>query len=204
MNKHFRYLLVLIVWCCTTYVVADVFVTYDVKFLKPTPIPVGYKFIKTGTDVKIGSLLSQISDNKPIFLHFYNPDCPCSRFNVYAFKQLEKKYHDKICFVIVVLSNGDLDKLEHARHVFSNDIPVIADNMLAKQCGVYSSPQAVLISSDKKLFFRGNYNTSRYCTNSSSFFPELAIKSYLKGAEYALLPDNAYVAYGCSLPTNAK
>ncbi|HOS47960.1 MAG TPA: AhpC/TSA family protein [Bacteroidia bacterium] len=204
MNKYFRYLFVLIVWCCTTYVVADVFISYDIKYSMPTPIPLGYKYKSTGTDVKIGGLLSQISNNKPIFIHFYNPDCPCSRFNVYAFQRLEKKYHDKICFVVVVLSNGDLDKLEHARHVFSNDIPVMADNKLAAECGVYSSPQAVLISTDNKLFFRGNYNSNRYCTNSSSFFPELAIKSYLKGDDQALLPDNAYVAYGCSIPENRK
>jgi hypothetical protein len=204
MKKYFRYFLVMLVWCCTSYVVADVFVSFDINYLKPTPIPIGYKFKKTGSDINVGGLLLQISRDRPIFVHFYNPDCPCSRFNVYAFQRLEKKYRDKVCFVVVVVSNGDIDKLEHARHVFSNEIPVMADNKLAYECGVYSSPQAVLISTDRKLFFRGNYNTSRYCTNSTSFFPELAIKSYLKGDAQALLPDNAYVAYGCPIPVSRK
>ena len=47
---------------------------------------------------------------------------------------------------------------------FGLDIPVLFDSSLAKACGVYSTPQAVLIDNNQNLYYRGNYNRSRYCT----------------------------------------
>ena len=44
----------------------------------PTPIPKNYNAVNAGTDIDIPDSL-QSKGNKPIFLHFFNPDCPCSK-----------------------------------------------------------------------------------------------------------------------------
>ena len=44
-------------------------------------------------------------DGKPVFLHFFNPDCPCSRFNMSNFEAIVKQYGWQVDFVIVVMNN---------------------------------------------------------------------------------------------------
>ena len=57
--------------------------------------------------------------------------------------------------------------------------PAVADfdGKLAAACGVYSTPQAVVISIDGRLLFRGNYNASRYCASPATQFARLALEA---------------------------
>ena len=55
-----------------------------------------------GTHIDLGK--SAVRNDKPVFIHFFNPDCPCSRFNVPHVSGLIRKYGDKIDFKIVVLN----------------------------------------------------------------------------------------------------
>jgi hypothetical protein len=82
-------------------------------------------------------------------------------------------------------------------------VPVLldADGSLAKQLGVYSSPQAVLVQSTGALYYRGNYNLARYCTDARSEFARLAIEHLLAGDASYDAPVQARVAYGCPLPS---
>lgn len=52
----------------------------EFKYSLPTPIPKDYHAIAMGSKVELGPCCA--FDNKPVFVHFFNPDCPCSRFNV--------------------------------------------------------------------------------------------------------------------------
>ena len=81
---------------------------------------------------------------------------------------------------------------------------VIHDNAdsLALACGVYSTPQAVIIDSDQKLFYRGNYNKSRYCTLKESNYAEIALKALVAGQEPPPSNQLATKSYGCELPEN--
>ena len=45
----------------------------------PTPVPENYKPVYPGETIALKSPLKEYN-NKPLFLHFFNPDCPCSRF----------------------------------------------------------------------------------------------------------------------------
>src|SRR6218665_2537123 len=74
----------------------------EFKYSLPTPVPENYKSIAMGSKIQLGACCP--FDQKPIFIHFFNPDCPCSRFNVPHVSELIKTYGDKINFKIVVLN----------------------------------------------------------------------------------------------------
>ena len=102
------------------------------------PIPAGYLHIKNGEHIAVKSQL-QFNNGKPLFLHFFNPDCPCSRFNITHFKALVERYGNQSNFVVVVMTNKNYTPAE-IKERFHLNVPVISDSALAAACGVYSTP----------------------------------------------------------------
>jgi len=169
----------------------------------PTPVPANYLSVARGQHIDLAGKLP-VEENKPVFLHFFNPDCPCSRFNVQEFKSLVKEYGSKIIFAVVVMTKDKDYTVEHIREKFGLVIPVIMDTSLAVTCGVYSTPQAVLLDNHHLLYYRGNYNKSRYCTDKKSNYAQIAIDSLLASVQQPVFNQFALKAYGCSLPTCTK
>ena len=170
----------------------------------PTPIPTHYHAVEKGTQIHLsgtaGANLQQAG--KPLFLHFFNPDCPCSRFNMPQFRALVQQYGDQVDFAIVVMSPKTFTA-EQLQHTFGlpHAIPVLRDSALAPACGVYSTPQAVLIDRDSRLYFRGNYNSNRYCSDEKTGFARQALDGLLTGNYSLTFSPLALKAYGCQLPT---
>ena len=177
---------------------AYIFWYTDWKYSLPTPIPVQYQPVRTGTYVNIGGKLP-VTGNKPVFLHFFNPDCPCSRFNIPYFKSLIRKYGDKVSFAIVVLNNKDYTAKE-IQNKFDVRVPVSFDSTIAAACGVYSTPQAVLLDPTRRLYYRGNYNKNRYCMDTRSNYAQMAIDSMFGNIYRPAFASYALKAYGCQLP----
>src|SRR3978361_2084471 len=125
----------------------------DFIYQLPTPIPANYKPVKEGTVVKLTAPFA-LTGNKPLFLHFFNPDCPCSRFNMAHFKSMVKQYGNRVNFAIVVMNN-DRYTAKEIKEKFGMDLPVSFDPSVAAACGVYSTPQAVLLDTARKLYYRG-------------------------------------------------
>jgi hypothetical protein len=174
----------------------------DWKYSLPTPVPKNYNPVEIGAVVNINHKVR--SDNRPSFVHFFNPDCPCSRFNIPHFRSLVRKYGDKINFAVVVMHKDAKYSEDKIRDKFELDIPVYFDQSIANTCGVYSTPQAVLIGADQKLYYRGNYNKSRFCSDKNTNFAQMAIDSLL-GNHSAFKPGQAALkSYGCSLPYCTK
>lgn len=170
----------------------------DWKYSLPTPVPQGYKPVKPGSLIMLEGKIK--SNNKPLFLHFFNPDCPCSKFNIPHFRSLVRKYGDKISFAAVIISKDRSHSAEWIREKFGVDVPVLFDASIADSCGVYSTPQAVLIDKDHRLYYRGNYNKSRYCADKNTNYAQMAVDSLL-GNHLAYKADKvALKSYGCSLP----
>lgn len=169
------------------------------KFSLPTPVPENYHIVKVGDPVNISGRIV-FENNKPVFLHFFNMDCPCSRFNIPHFRSLVKQYGDKITFAMVVMSNDKHYSVEKIQYKTGLNIPVLFDTSLAVACGVYSTPQAVIIDQSHKLYFRGNYNKSRYCTDKNSNYAQMAIDSILNNKKDPVFNQFALKAYGCELP----
>ena len=116
-----------------------------------------------------------------------------------------KKYAGNINFVIVVINKKKTKyTAEQIQEQFDTRSPVYFDESIAKICGVYSTPQAVIIDKRQHLFYRGNYNLSRYCTNRSSNFAELALHSLISNENAFQLDSLATKAYGCELPNCKK
>lgn len=173
----------------------------EFKYSLPTPIPENYTAVTVGSKI---DLKCCVTDSRPIFIHFFNPDCPCSRFNVPHVSELIKKYGDQINFKIVVLNKENTFTIEEIQEKFDAKIPVYFDESIAKNCGVFSTPQAVLIDASQQLYYRGNYNKTRYCTNADSNYAQMAIDALLKQTKTPSFDALALRAYGCSLPKCTK
>ncbi len=174
------------------------------KYSLPTPVPENYHAINSGTYVSIKVIPGLEHSSKPLFLHFFNPNCPCSRFNISHFKSLVKEYGDKIDFAVVALTSDDEYTEKDIQRKFDLALPVVFDSSYAAACGVYSTPQAAIINTDKNLYYRGNYNKSRYCTDKKTNYAQIAIESLLAEQKHPLLGPAATVSYGCTLPTCNK
>lgn len=168
----------------------------EYKYSLPTRVPAGYKAITAGEHVSMEA--AGLHEKGPLFLHFYNPDCPCSRFNASHIKSLIRTYGSSVKLMIVVPSTSDLKKAN--REFGENQEYVIdAQQKIAKACGVYATPQAVIIDSRNNLFYRGNYNASRYCTTKATNFAELSLLALLNNQPAPVFSLLATQAYGCEL-----
>lgn len=164
----------------------------------PTPVPQNYKAVTSGEYIDVAAKLN-LNNNKPVFLHFFNPDCPCSRFNMPHFTSLVQEYGNKVNFAIVVMNNKNYTA-KQIQDKYDLNIPVFFDSSLAASCGVYSTPQAAIINVDHKLYYRGNYNRSRYCTDKKSNYAQMALDSLLQHKTTLSFNQFAFKAYGCQLP----
>jgi thioredoxin-related protein len=191
---------VVLIFIAAILTVGKIFWEQELKYAKPTPLPEEYNTVPLNKvlDLELNSL--QKSEN-PKHLHFYNPDCPCSKFNKSHYASLVNKYEDKIDFYIIIPSE---DQLGSIKEEFGQSVSVIADtdSEIADKCGVYSTPQAVLIDKEGRLYYRGNYNKARYCTSKSTNFAQLAIDLLLENKPAPDFGALSTTAYGCEL--NAK
>jgi hypothetical protein len=138
---------------------------------------------------------------QPILLHFFNPSCPCSRFNVDHVRTLTTRFRADVA-VVAVLAEGDPTAMRAAYRALALDVPhyVDADRRLAEALGVYATPQAAILDGEGRVYFVGNYNRTRYCRDRQTEFARLALEAIVAGARPpAVLPADA-IAYGCPLP----
>lgn len=166
----------------------------ELKYQLPTPVPQDFKAIKQNTFID-DKHLSGLT-GKPILLHFFNPECPCSKFNSKHVNDLMVKYKDSLNFILIVPNGCDTTLI---RSFFPSDNRIVLDinQQLAKKCGVYSTPQAVILTKKHLLWYCGNYNKSRYCTSKATNYAEQAIIQLLQNnSKYQSL---AVKAYGCSI-----
>lgn len=180
------------------YAVGALFWYNEWVYHLPTPVPENYKPIGQGKLISLNGKFAA-DRSKPLFLHFFNPDCPCSRFNVSNFKSLVKQYGRQVNFAIVVMSNKQFTAKE-IQNKFDLNVPVLFDASIATSCGVYSTPQAVLLDTEHKLYYRGNYNSSRYCTDEKTSYAKIAIAGLLHDHTTITFNHLALTAYGCRLP----
>lgn len=188
---------VILVGCAGS--IATFFWRQDIKYSLPTPVPTNYEPIQIGKAVG----LSWLNNNRSHFLHFYNPDCPCSKFNVRHIKSLVRSYGDSLTILVILASESDIPKAKSELGA-NLSYRVDADQSIAKACGVYSTPQAAIIDKDGILFYRGNYNASRYCSKRASNFAELSLIALLNhqpSPSFGLLATHSY---GCELKSGKE
>ena len=193
----------IIIWLFILFVgIVALFWHNELVYNLPTPVPTNYKVVNLGEKIDLSSKIKP--GTKPVFLHFFNPDCPCSRFNISYVKSLVKQYSKEVTFAIVVMSSDKDYTAQDIREKFDLNVPVLFDADLAKRCGIYSTPQAVIINNDQKMYYRGNYNRSRYCTDKKTNYAQLALDSLLHQNFNPVFDPYALRAYGCQLPKCTK
>jgi len=173
------------------------------RYLLPTPVPENYQVVLPNEVIRYDSALLPQQYPRPKLLHFFNPDCPCSRFNIKHFQSLEKQYGSKVDFFVVVVSN---EKVRSAKRLIGTDIKILVDQgeKLAKACGVYSTPQAAVIQKTNQLYYRGNYNRSRYCTDKNSNYVQMALDSLMEIKGPPQFSQLATQSYGCGISTDKE
>lgn len=194
-----RKIAVVAVLCVSLGGILFLFWTQELKYVLPTPVPAGYQARAVREKIELPALPGH-QKNTSLYFHFFNPDCPCSRFNLVHFNSLVREFGSQVKVYAVIPAYADL---ERARTMIDNDAVTIiqdSDDKLAQACGVYSTPQAVVIDGDQKLFYRGNYNKSRYCTMKETNYAEIALHALVSGEEPP--PSNPFASrsYGCELP----
>jgi hypothetical protein len=195
--------LLVITWITLLFGAIGVLFWYnELQYQLPTPIPEGYKAVNAGQLIKLNAKL-KTDPSKPLFLHFFNPVCPCSRFNIKMFKSLVAQYGRQVNFVVVVISDRTYTAKE-IQDKFDLNIPVTFDQSLAAACGVYSTPQVALIDNTNRLYYRGNYNSSRYCTDPKTNYAQQAIDGLLENNRKLTFGKLALTSYGCRLASCNK
>jgi len=182
--------------------ISTIFWHSELKYSLPTPVPPNYQPVKTDEYVELNGKLGSL--NRPLFIHFFNPGCPCSRFNIDHFRSLVRKYGNRFDFAIVVMDKGHDHSAVDIQNKFDLSVPVSFDSTIAVTCGVYSTPQAVILDAQHRLYYRGNYNKSRYCSDVNSEYARMAADSFLTHHINPQFGPFAVTAYGCQLPNCTK
>jgi hypothetical protein len=169
----------------------------SIRYTLPAKKPRELVSISAGSKISTGFPL-----NRPLFLHFHNMECPCSRFNISELEDLIAAYRDRVDFRVILITNGDTETKQEFENKYDLKIPVTedADGKYSYSLGVYATPQAMIINpKDSTLYYLGNYNLGRYCVAQNTRFARMALQSLLDGKPAPLLPDVAYLAFGCEL-----
>jgi hypothetical protein len=207
MNERIKSVLLLFLTCAALGFVISVFHYQEALNARPTPLPPHWKPLPTGVTPRLPAVLRQkfAATPRPVLLHFYNPDCPCSRFNLRHLRSLVWRYGKQVAF-IAVLQGSDAKSLPSQFSRSGIAIETVTDSTgeIARACGVISTPQAVLLDTDRRLFYRGNYNLERYCDSPDTEFARIAIEALLSGKPCPAFPRAAAIAYGCALPANSQ
>lgn len=189
-------------------IIAAAFWAQDWRYARPTPVPPGLTLPPVGARLEPPAALPRRDAAGPLFVHFFNPACPCSRFNASHVRDLVAAFGDRVTFVAVVQDVEGPEGAKAALERYGLTLPSVADpeGDLAHAFGVYSTPQAVLLDGERRLVFRGNYNTSRYHAARATQFARLALEGLFAGGAppsgAAWLSDLARRAWGCALPSD--
>jgi hypothetical protein len=176
----------------------------DWQYSRPTPRPPDVRRPALASRVALPPPIERLRASRPgqpMLLHFFNPACPCSRFNVDHVRALETRFRSRV-LIVAVLGDGEPAAMRAAYDTLALDVPhyVDADRHLARALGVYATPQAAVLDAEGRLYYQGNYNRTRYCRDHETEYARLALDAVLAGEPPHAYPAEAETAYGCPLP----
>ncbi len=177
-----------------------IFWQQEYQYSKPTPVPRNLKKVKIGAEVNLSEF--GIEQNTATLIHFFNYDCPCSRFNIKEFKSLVREFKDSVSFFAVISGESvDKEAIVDFNNKYDLGIQLIIDynQSIADSLGVYSTPQAVIIDANNEVYYKGNYNKARYCVSRNTRFVEKALSALVRNEPLPFMPMIATIPYGCAI-----
>lgn len=184
-------------------VVGYAFWNQDWRYSLPAPRPEGLIQPPLGSRLApLASIAAVKRSGRPLLMHFANPECPCTQFNLDHVRRLEQTFGNQVDFVTVLQTGSEPAEARNEFQSMHLGMPAVYDRsaQIGDWVGVYATPQAAILSADGTLYFRGNYNRSRYCSDESSEFVRLALEALVANRPLPQLPAEATVTYGCPLP----
>jgi hypothetical protein len=180
-----------------------IFWQHELKYATPTSVPQNFVDVPTGAEIDLSN--RGISSDKSTLLHFFNPNCPCSKFNMKEFGALVAKYKEHVNFIVVLQGDDNDEQIPAFKEKYELDVEVIADTdgYISDVCGIYATPQAVILDDASRIYFKGNYNKSRFCTHKQTRFVEIALDSLVADKPLPIFVQNELtLPYGCELPSD--
>ena len=178
--------------------ISKLFWYHEWKYSLPTPVPENYHPLQVGEHVDVARKFN-LATNKPLLIHFFNPECPCSRFNVPHFKSLVKKYSEEINFAVVIINKSRSYTGSEIQDKYDFTVQALFDQSIADSCGVFPPSKAVLLMAEVGFHYRATI-IKGYCINKNSNYAEMAIDSLLGLHSYPICSQCGVKAYGCRLP----
>ncbi len=142
--------------------------------------------------------------DKPAFIHFYDNDCLFAKTNIdHLGLFTEDRGGDVDYYLILVGASEGIDQLQKKFNV-PDHFKVVSDPDLkiSTALGVNTTPQAVILDPDSRLYFKGNYtNQTGLCgpLNIGNSAPALALDAREKNLPAPLFPDYQTQEWGCDL-----
>jgi hypothetical protein len=183
--------------------IGHVFWLTDWQYSLPTPRPEGLMQPPVGSRPALPAAMAALwREKRPLAINFASAKCPCTEFNLDLIRKLQHKFGDSVDFVTVLESPSDAAGARDEFQSMRLRMPVVYDRsgQVSASLGVYGTPQAAILDRAGRLYFRGNYNRSRYCTEESTEYVRLALNALVQGLPPPVLPADATIPYGCPLP----
>ena len=137
-------------------------------------------------------------------VHFWNPDCPCNRFNESHVKKIITDYAEKnVQFTIVVSGQSAKvrnQRYEQAKEIFSHPSVKEIRNDWPMQKGPPSSPAVGVLNSDGELIYFGPYSLGARCAPDKAKFVETVLDGLYKNKARANKKQLNTLAVGCFCP----
>ncbi|MCS7003808.1 MAG: thioredoxin fold domain-containing protein [Cytophagales bacterium] len=170
-----------------------IFWRQELQYLQPTPVPKGFQ----PNVIDSTFLVSMFKDTTPIFLYFFNPNCPCSRFNQKNFRKIYRTFRERVSFYAII----EKDSKDAISYFEDQNAHILIDStkVFAHKLGIYSTPQVVILDEKKQIYYRGNFQKSRYCTDKKTDFAFLALDALLQKKPLPNFSNFAFTPYGCSI-----
>ena len=137
-------------------------------------------------------------------IHFWNPDCPCNRFNEVHVKKIISAYADKnVKFTVVVSGSNKEERHQRqvlAKQVFSHSaVKEIRSDWPMNQ-GPPSSPAVGVVNSDGELIYFGPYSLGARCAPDKGKFVENVLDGLYARKKSADKKQLNTLAVGCFCP----
>lgn len=123
--------------------------------------------------------------NVATVIHFWDPDCPCSRFNEHHVREIVSGYRDRgIRFLVIARAGHGLTHTAlaaRARAAFGDTVQLMDAPSGSLADLTPSSPATAILDAEGELAYFGPYSTGALCTSGNGVFAERVLDQLLLG-----------------------